>query len=91
MSFSKSSAFSDIGHVAIVEKVTSTTVTVVGENQNGVSPPYTAGEAPMIVGTNDWVAVGGDDALVVEPGRFDLAVGVVGQGGAQASFLFSGE
>ena len=58
MSFADSSAFNDSngdgGHVAIVTKVTASSVTVVGENQNG-SGPYTDGSAIMTVTANDHI------------------------------------
>jgi hypothetical protein len=56
MSFADNSSFNspDGGHVAVVTAVTSSSVTVVGENQNG-SGPYTDGSASMKVTGNDYI------------------------------------
>jgi hypothetical protein len=54
MSFADNSSFNspDGGHVAVVTAVTSSSVTIVGENQDG-SGPYTDGSATMTVTGND--------------------------------------
>jgi hypothetical protein len=56
MSFADNSSFNspDGGHVAVVTAVNSTSVTVVGENQNG-SGPLTDGSETMTVTDNDYI------------------------------------
>ncbi len=53
----------------------------------GVNDVRQGGLAGLAVG----VSVGGDDALVDAPGRLDLEVGVVGEGGGEALVLSVGE